>query len=178
MERTGQSIGPWFVPRLCWEAWILAHQGRAQDALDRLGVVDGVPSDVARPFADQVRASVIATEAWEHVPALLNDSRAYAAEAGLRALPVHLDRLEGRAALAAGDLESATRLLSAASDGFARLGARWEQACTDLDLARALAAAERKEEARARLEPAIAVFEDLSSLRELEHSGQLLGRLV
>ena len=104
-------------------------------------------------------------------------AQAFAERAGLRALPVHLDRLEGRAALAAGDTSRAVGALAAASTAFEGLGARWEKACTDLSLAEALVAGHRSDEARARLDAAIEVFEELRSLREIERSRELLAKL-
>jgi len=73
------------------------------------------------------------------VPAFLEDSRAYAAEAELLALPVHLDRLDGRTSIAAGRLEPGLDALERARGGYARLGAVWERGRTELDLAEAFA---------------------------------------
>ncbi|MGQ0670628.1 MAG: ATP-binding protein [Actinomycetota bacterium] len=162
-----------------WLAWIRGRQGRLEEARDRIEQVAAIPSDTPRPFVDQVRASILGDAGlWTEVPRFLADTRVYASKAGLMALPVHLDRLEGRAALAAGDPEAAIRLLAEASAGFERLQARWEKACTDLSLAEALVAAGRPEEAKARLEPAAAVFDELRSLREMERARKLATDLV
>ena len=77
------------------------------------------------------------------------------------------DRLEGRAALAAGNLERAIELLTAASAAFADLQAPWERALTDLDLGRALAAAGRTDDARRVLVGAVAAFERLGAARDV-----------
>src|SRR3990172_6252992 len=52
---------------------------------------------------------------------LLEKTRAYAKAAELLALPVHLERLAGQPALAAGDAERALEPREAASRGFAPL---------------------------------------------------------
>src|SRR5207247_548303 len=89
---------------LVWLAWILTRQGERDEVKDLLARAASIPSQVGRPFADQVRAAVLAEqEQWDEVPEFLQHAREFAARGGLRALPVHLDRLEGRAALAAGD---------------------------------------------------------------------------
>jgi hypothetical protein len=56
------------------------------------------------------------------------------------------DRLEGRAAMAAGEVESALQSLERAATGFETLGVPWERALTELDLARAASRAGRSEE--------------------------------
>ena len=163
---------------LVWLAWILTRQGGRDEVEDLLARAVSIPSQVGRPFADQVRATVLAEqERWDEVPAFLQHTREFAARGGLRALPVHLDRLDGRAGLAAGDTARAIESLSAASMAFDALGARWEKACTDLSLAEALIAADRREEAMERLHGASEVFEELRSLREIERSRELLAEL-
>ena len=157
-----------------WLAWILARQGEVAEVEDLLERLASIPSQVDRPFEDQVRAIVLAEhERWDEVPAFLERSRTFAEQGGLRALPVHLDRLEGRAASAAGDHGRAMELLARASSALEELGARWEKACTDLSLTEVLIAAGRTEDARSTLEPARAVFEDLGSLREIDAAGAL-----
>ncbi len=131
-----------------------------------------IPSQVGRPFAEQVRAVVLAEqERWGEVPAFLEQTRDLAARGGLLALPVHLDRLEGRAALAGGDTGRAIGTLAAASTGFEALGARWEKACTDLSLAEALIAAERRDEARGGWTGRSRCSRSCSPMREIERSG-------
>jgi tetratricopeptide (TPR) repeat protein len=161
-----------------WLAWILARQGARDEVKDLLDRAASIPSQVGRPFADQVRAAVLAEhDRWDEVPGFLEQTRAFARRGRLRALPVHLDRLEGRAALAAGDTGRAIESLAAASTAFEALGARWEKACTDLSLAEALIAADRGDEAKVRLQGASEVFGELRSLREIERSGDLLAKL-
>jgi hypothetical protein len=95
----------------------------------------------------------------------------------LKALPVHIERLEGREAFAADEQDRSISLLEAASAGFAGLSARWELARTDLFLSQALHAAGRVDDARERLAGAAKVFEDLGSLLEIERSRRLSERL-
>lgn len=169
--------GPTHQPHV-WLAWILTRQGARDEVKELLEHAASIPSQVGRPFAEQVRAAVLAEhEKWGEVPAFVEQARDFAARGGLRALPVHLDRLEGRAALAADDTGRAIRTLAAASTGFEKLGARWEKACTDLSLAEALVAGHRSDEARARLDAALEVFEELRSLREIERARELLAEL-
>ena len=137
-------------------AWALIREGRLDSA-------------TFRPFYDQVVAELIALSGrWEDVPSFLEGSRAYAAEAGLNALPVHLVRLEARAAVAAGLTDRGIELLGEAGGGFDALGATWERARTQLDLAEALASADRKGEARATVEASAADIERVGALIELD----------
>ena len=177
LKRQSSSEGPSQQPHV-WLAWILTRNGARDEVKELLEQAAAIPSQVGRPFADQVRAAVLAEhESWGEVPAFVEQARDFAARGGLRALPVHLDRLEGRAALAAGDTSRAIGTLAAASTGFEKLGARWEKACTDLSLAEALIAGDRGDEVRARLGGAIEVFEELRSVREIERSRELLAKL-
>jgi hypothetical protein len=89
---------------------------------------------------------------------------------GTGALESFADRLEGRAALVNHNLESAVRLLSRASNGFAARGAAWEAACADLYLVEALVASGGAAEASTRLEPARRTLCLLNSVQELEHA--------
>ena len=98
-------------------------------------------------------------------------------EAGLLALPVHLARLEGRSAIASGQLELGLEALGDAREGFARVGATWERARTDLDLADALSASGRVEEARTKLGAAGPDLERAGALIELDRLRSLRGRL-
>jgi class 3 adenylate cyclase/tetratricopeptide (TPR) repeat protein len=161
-----------------WLAWIHARHDRFDDAIKLLEAFESLSTKVARPLVEQVRAEVLAEAGlWDDVPDFVAAARAYASRAELRALPVHIDRLEGRTALAVGRRGEALSILQMARAGFDQLGARWEVACTDLSLAEALIAADRREDARARLDGAIEVFEELRSLREIERSRELLAKL-
>ncbi len=121
----------------------------------------------AAPFEAQIWAWFLAESgAWDEVPAFLTKTRRYSADAGLIALPNHLDRLEGQWLLANGQLERAMDLLTVARRGFAALAARWELARTDVSLADAQRALGQDELAQRSLETAGVVFEDLRSVRD------------
>jgi hypothetical protein len=113
-------------------------------------------------------------EAWDRVPGHLEQARAYAAEAGLVALPAHLDRLEGRMLLASGDRDGAIERWDAALATFDAIQAAWEHACTALLLADALGAADR---ARELVAGAREVLERAGSQREIAAAERLEGRL-
>ena len=99
----------------------------------------------------------------------------FAERALLEALPFHVDRLEGRAALARGDASSALGALTRARDGFTGLGARWDAAVAKLWLAEAQLAAGAPA-MRESAEDALGVFDELRSVRESEQARSLLSR--
>jgi hypothetical protein len=177
LERLASHEGRTFT-LLDWLAWILARRGRLDEARAHVEEVTVLPTDVSRPFDAQIRASVLAeAERWAEAASFLPGTREYAAEAGLRALPVHLDRLEGRIALASGHPDRSIQLLEGASEAFGGLPAPWEQACTDLLLAEAFLAVNDPERARARVGDAAPVFDRLRSLREIHRTSDLRRRL-
>jgi hypothetical protein len=161
-----------------WLAWALMGTGALDEAGDLLARADESRILGHLPLLRQVQAEHLAESGrWDRVPAFAETTRAYAAGAGLRALPIHVDRLDGRAALAAGDDQRAVTLLERASGDFASLSALWEVARTETFLAQALAHAGRDEEARARLRSAGEVFEMLGARRERERAHALEERL-
>jgi len=177
LERIRGTVHSGSVIASYWLAWLRARGGDLAGALDALADGELVRHRVVQPFQEQVAAEILAlAERWDDVPALLARARTYASEAGLLALPVHLDRLEGRAALAAGDRERALDLLRGARDGFDGLEARWERARTELDLAEALLGLGRIGEALARLEAAAPDLEAAGARIELRRLAQLRGR--
>jgi class 3 adenylate cyclase/tetratricopeptide (TPR) repeat protein len=158
-----------------WIAWALARRGQIDQARARLWQPLFERWKAALPVIMEARCDVLGdAEAWEHIPAFLQEARAYAAEAGLVALPFFADRLEGRAALAAQRRLVAENTLTRAAEGFATLEAAWEEARTRLYLAEALLKARRIAEAREEIEKAWPVFERLQSVRELARSRELL----
>jgi len=160
-----------------WLAWAVARRGEHERAWELIDE-SAVESMTMRPFQDQVAAELFAlTARWDEVPAFLGDARAYAKAAELLALPVHLDRLEGQHALAAGDAERALELLEGARRGFATLQAEWERARTELDLADLLIAVDRTEEARSMLDAATHNLQRAGAVLELERLGSLRTRL-
>jgi class 3 adenylate cyclase/tetratricopeptide (TPR) repeat protein len=121
---------------------------------------------------------VTAEQTWDEAAAVLEKARAHATEAGLRALRAFADRLEGRAALAAGEVDRSLESLSRARDVFGELEAAWEAACTDLALAAGLVAAGRHEQARVVVTPAFEVFDRLGSIDEQAEARELSSRLA
>ncbi len=177
-RHAGVEEGEWPRLSLAWLAWILTRQGAMDEVLELLARLELGHTQVSRPIEDQVRAVALAEhELWDEAPGFLERSRAFAAKGELRALPIHLDRLEGRAAVATGEPERGVQLLRRSSAGFSTLQARWEKACTDLSLADALVQSGRPDEAGATLTPTVGVFEELGSLLEIERSRQLLEKL-
>jgi hypothetical protein len=112
--------------------------------------------------------------AWDEVPEKLAEMRAHAAVADSPALFAFADRLEGRATMARGDAVDATPLLERAVAGFADLGAVWERAITEIDLARALAASGREQQAATAAATAAGTFEQLGCARDLARARSLL----
>ncbi len=175
-RHAASTQGEWPRLSLIWLAWIVSRQGRTQEVDDLLAKLDFSASGIARPLEDQVRAEIIARhERWDEAPVFLERSRAFSEQAELRALPVHLDRLEGRAAVAAGDLDRGLDLLRRARGGFDRIGAAWERARTDLDVADARVSVGRFDEARTITVAASPDLERAGALLELERLRSLLG---
>ncbi len=175
-RRTADHHGP--AVANYWLAWRSARSGRISEAWTFVDEVAHIDSRIAEPFKHEVVADLLAiSERWAEVPRFLREGRAYATDAGLRALPARLDRLEGRAAVAEERPGQAIALLDRARAAFADLDARWELARTDLLLAEVLTTLGRREEARSRLDRASAVFEELGSLLEIRRAREL-ARLV
>ena len=167
------------VRRLPWLARLAAHRG-SEAALERIEEAESMlGSDLARGAILEARCDVLAELGrWELADSAIADARAFATRALLEALPLHADRLEGRAALAAGDAVRAQELQGRARDGFAALGAAWEAALAELWLGEAQLAAGALAEAQESAEAALTVLGPLRSGRELEHANSLLGRLA
>jgi len=156
----------------------LTHARRG--ALDRAHVfLEQARAEIsAAPVVLEAECDLVALEgAWDRSSEVLDRSRSLAERGELLGLPCFADRLEGRAALASGRADEAVRLLSRASAGFDRIGARWERAVTNLDLAEALLAAGDPGRARPALDMALPVLEELSSLREIERARELAKEL-
>jgi class 3 adenylate cyclase/tetratricopeptide (TPR) repeat protein len=102
-----------------------------------------------------------AAEEWEGATDLVSEMRSHAERADAPAVVAFADRLEGRAALAGGDLVGAQRSLEHAAAGFENLGVPWERALTELDLAGVSSSAGKSEEAGAWAARAAATFEQL-----------------
>jgi hypothetical protein len=87
------------------------------------------------------------------------------------------DRLEGRTAYAGGDALQAAELLSRSAEGFAALGASWEEAWSRLLLAEVVANGESRR-AEQELAAALSVFERLGSVQETDRARALLELVV
>jgi class 3 adenylate cyclase len=175
----GVQQGEWPSLSLLWLAWIATREGSLNEVEALLEPLNLSHTELRRPLQDQVTATALAAFGrWDDVPAFLTASRAFAERAGLHALPVHLDRLDGRASLAAGNAERAAALLERAGDGFAGLGATWERAVTELDLAGALSTSGRDEDARSVLAHSAPVLEESGAIIELERLGKARGELA
>jgi len=151
--------------------WLAFGHMRAGDvvrAMERIGHPDEVASLAQRPFADQVRSLLLAQAGrWDEADEFVETGRRYAADAGLRALPVHLDRLAGRAALARGRVEEGIATLAGAASAFAELGCLWDASVTQLLIGETQSAAGRPLDARDRLVQAAEVFERIGARDEL-----------
>ena len=160
-----------------WLAWTLARRGEHDRAWPLLREAE-IPTHTVRPIFGACMTEILAvTQRWGEVPSFLKETRDYADEARLVALPVHLDRLEGRAAVAGGDARSGLRMLETARAGFERVGATWERARTELDMAEASLADGRLEQARALADAAAPDLERVGALLELDRLRALRARL-
>jgi class 3 adenylate cyclase/tetratricopeptide (TPR) repeat protein len=154
-----------------WAALLFARRGEIDEARRWLSAIT-LPE--TQTLAAETRCDVAAIAGdWELAAETVAAARAVAERAGSMSLPAHADRLEGRAALVAGDADRASAVLGAAAERFDRLEARWERACTQLSLAEAEGARGRPVEARRALDEALGVFEELRSRPEIERARAL-----
>jgi tetratricopeptide (TPR) repeat protein len=159
-----------------WIASIAIREGRFDEADALLASSRTTVTDTPRPFIEMVQAELLAaTERWDETPAYLDRTRSYASEAGLLALPHHLDRLEGRWAEAMGQVDAAAALLRGAVTGLSTLGHVWDAARCQLDLAEVLAAGDRRDDARSIAREALPVFRRLGARRELSRCEDIVG---
>jgi hypothetical protein len=166
-ERAGASVHP---PPL---ALALARRGRFDDAL---ALIPLVPRSVSAGVTLEALCEIAAArERWDDAARLVAAAREEAEVGEQLSLPLFADRLEGRAAGAAGDLVEGTKLLGRSADGFAALGAPWEEAWSRLLLAEMVADERRRAEPE--LASALAVFEGLGSVREAERARAMLAEI-
>jgi tetratricopeptide (TPR) repeat protein len=126
----------------------------------------------------EARCTVLAEEGdWDRAATVVAQARRHSRLGGLLALPLHAQRLEGRALAAAGDAHGALGVLERAAAGFTHLGAAWEVAVTELSLGEVLVALDRNDDAARVLGRAGAEFERLRVPRELRMVQALLARL-
>jgi tetratricopeptide (TPR) repeat protein len=164
--------------RIPWLARLAAHRGEAEEAFDWLAEGDRVDGAISRSAILEAACEVVADLGrWGLAETTVAEARAFAELAQVEALLLHADRLEGRTALADGDHSAAESALARASHGFAALGARWEEAVSTLWLAEAFRAAGDRAAAQRSAEAALGVFDELRSVRELQHARSLLADL-
>ena len=171
------SPGTSTARRLPWLARTAAHRGSLDEALDWLGKRT-IAGELAKSQLLAARCDIVSDFGlWDRAESTVSESRSFAELAVVEPLRFHADRLEGRAALARGDLALAREALTRSRRGFGALESRWEEAVSALWLAEALRAGGAAVEARSAVEAALAVFAELRSVRELEHARGLLAQL-
>ncbi len=168
LERVGadatRSVGSLQFPPL---ARALAHRGRFDEAV---AVIPLEHRSGSAGLTLEALCEIAAARAdWGDAAALAAAAREEAAWGELESLPLFVDRLEGRAAAASGDVERAAALLERSAAGFAKLEARWEEAFSRLLLGEALLESDARL-AQRELAAALPVFESLHSVREAERA--------
>ena len=168
-----------------FQAALLGRRGRFDEAFEWLTRQEDDLVNRAARYA--VKADLIADAGrWDEAASFAATARAWAEHAELKSLYGYADRLEGRAALAAGRPAEAIELLSRAKDTFVTAEAGWEVARTELHLAEAMleagshagsrdAAAE--ETASGAVDHALEVFERIGALREAMRARELRDRM-
>ena len=116
-----------------------------------------------------------AAEEWDGATDLFAEMRDHAERADAPAVVAFADRLEGRAALAGGDLPEAQRSLERSATTFEALDVPWERALTELDLSRATSSAGRNPEASDWAARAAATFEQLGDVEGVAAARALTG---
>jgi class 3 adenylate cyclase/tetratricopeptide (TPR) repeat protein len=164
-DREGELLPHLAIP----VALVLVLRGAYTEARARLEAPAANRNDAGMGL--QARAELaIAAGAWEEASELGRALRDEAVSADVSGLSPCADRLEGEAALAAGDLDRAHALLGRAADDLAALGAAVDAASAAVSLAAVLGALGETPAARRRLEPALAELDRLGYLRELERA--------
>ncbi|MDQ2933838.1 MAG: hypothetical protein M3R49_02460, partial [Chloroflexota bacterium] len=157
-----------------WIVMTLVRRGEFGEARARLAVLDPVRDIQNRDLTLEGWADLVAAEGtWDEAAAIVAEARDWSGRTGLRFLPGVADRLQGQAALAAGEHERAMRLLGAARDGFTRLEVPWERARTELSLAQAYLAAGSGTKAATTVRAALETFSALGAQVEIEHAAAL-----
>ena len=142
-----------------WIVMILVRRGAFGEARSRLSVEDPVRGIQNRDLDLEAWADLIAGEGtWDQAPAIVADARDFATRTGVLLLPAVVDRLDGQAALVAGEPDRAVMLLERARATFSSLEAPWERARTELSLAEAFLAAARGTDAAEAAQAALKTF--------------------
>jgi class 3 adenylate cyclase/tetratricopeptide (TPR) repeat protein len=154
-----------------------AKRGDLSRAREYLGEVARELTSESGPISWEVECDLVAAEDdWDRAETVLYEARAATERGRLLGLPAFADRLEGRWHAAQGRTEEAASSLERSREAFERIEARWELACTELDLAPILMHVGRRDRAGRMLEGAAAVFEELGARRELAEARKLLSR--
>jgi predicted ATPase/class 3 adenylate cyclase/DNA-binding SARP family transcriptional activator len=152
-------------------ALTLANRGLFDEAL---AACPFVPHTWGSGLSLAMRCEVVASQGdWDEAARVVAAARDETDVGEQVGLPRYADRLEGRAAAAAGDHVRAAELLRRSADGFAALGAQWEEAWSRLLLAEVVVGSDRQHAER-ELAAALPVFERLRSVRELQRARALL----
>ena len=160
-----------------WIVQVLVRRGRFAEARSRLAEEDPVREVQNRDLDYEAWGELIAAEGtWDEAPRISAEARAWAERTGLLALPAFADRLDGLAALAAGDVGSGIEHLRRGRATMERLGAAWDGARIDLDLAAALLDAGRVAEAAASARSALSTVEGLDAPMEIAAARDLVAR--
>jgi hypothetical protein len=153
----------------------LARHGRFDEALALIPLVPRSLS--AGPTLEALCEITAARERWDEAAGLVEAARQEAEVGEQRALPSFADRLEGLASGAAGDATKAAELLGRSAEGFAAIGARWEEAWSRLLLAEVVLGSETQHAER-ELALALPVFDELGSVREAERARAVLANVA
>jgi hypothetical protein len=160
-----------------WIVETLVRRGLFADARERLAEADPVREVQNRDLTFEAWSELIAAEgSWDEAPPIVAGARDWAERTGLLALPAFADRLEGQAALAAGDPRLGLDRLRRARAVFDGLEAAWEGARTDLVLANALISIGENHEAAAAARDALATLSHLEAPMEIERARDLVSR--
>lgn len=152
-------------------ALALARRGRYEEAVALIPLVPR--SGSAGVTLEALCEIAAARERWDEAAGLIAAAREEAEVGELLSLPPFANRLEGRAAGAAGHVKHAAGLLGRSAEDFAALGARWEEAWSRLLLAELVVGSEKRRAER-ELAVALPIFEQLGSVREAERARALL----
>jgi class 3 adenylate cyclase/tetratricopeptide (TPR) repeat protein len=162
-----RNLSPWVVR-------FLMRRGELDRARARLDEALSLPHYESAAEIRQANCELIAqTSAWEQTDEVVGRARREAERGGSPMLEHAADRLEGAAALAGGDVETAQRMLGRALGGFSLREATWECAETALLLAEALHEAGDDHEASRHSEAAAETFDRLGAADELSRAHEL-----
>jgi class 3 adenylate cyclase/tetratricopeptide (TPR) repeat protein len=171
-------LGGGFSTRLLpWLVLLLVERGDLAPAKDLLETLPPAWRVHTTEVLEARCEFVAVAAAWDQVPALAEEARAYSAASDALPPSVYADRLEGRAALAAHDPEAAFTTLTRAVEGFDRLRTPYDAALSSVDLAKTLIALGRRGEAAVALDRAAATFEQLRATKSQKMVRNVRGEL-